>query len=221
MKQPIRIILIEDNPSYREVIGFTLTDEPDLELIAFFGAAEAALTFLENESNYPDLVLLDIHLPGMSGVECIPRLKERCPDTRIIMLTQSNNEADVVQAIQLGAEGYLLKSSSVQDIIRGIHSVNAGEAFLDPGVAKFIVKSMHRRQTTQIQIKLSAREKEILILLGEGLLKKQIADQLGIGFHTVGDHVKHIYRKLNVPNAPAAVSKAYRSGILHARDDGK
>ena len=214
MKQPIHIILIEDNPSYREVIGFTLADEPDLELIASYGAAEAALTALENESNHPDLILLDIHLPGMSGVECIPLLRERCPNTRIIMLTQSNNEADVVQAIQLGAEGYLLKSSSIEEIIRGIQSVNAGEAFLDHGVAKFIVKAMHSRQANQIQIKLSAREKEILILLGEGFLKKQIADQLGIGFHTVGDHVKSIYHKLNVPNAPAAISKAYRSGIL-------
>ena len=214
MKQPIHIILIEDNPSYREVIGFTLADEPDLELIASYGAAEAALTALENESNHPDLILLDIHLPGMSGVECIPLLRERCPNTRIIMLTQSNNEADVVQAIQLGAEGYLLKSSSIEEIIRGIQSVNAGEAFLDNGVAKFIVKAMHSRQANQIQIKLSAREKEILILLGEGFLKKQIADQLGIGFHTVGDHVKSIYHKLNVPNAPAAISKAYRSGIL-------
>ena len=214
MKQPIHIILIEDNPSYREVIGFTLADEPDLELIASYGAAEAALTALENESNHPDLILLDIHLPGMSGVECIPLLRERCPNTRIIMLTQSNNEADVVQAIQLGAEGYLLKSSSIEEIIRGIQSVNAGEAFLDHGVAKFIVKAMHSRQANQILIKLSAREKEILILLGEGFLKKQIADQLGIGFHTVGDHVKSIYHKLNVPNAPAAISKAYRSGIL-------
>ena len=214
MKQPIHIILIEDNPSYREVIGFTLADEPDLELVASFGAAEAALTALENESDSPDLILLDIHLPGMSGVECIPLLRERCPDTRIIMLTQSNNEADVVQALQLGAEGYLLKSSSVEDIIRGIQSVNVGEAFLDPGVAKFIVKAMHSRRASQMQIKLSAREKEILILLGEGFLKKQIADQLGIGFHTVGDHVKHIYQKLNVPNAPAAISKAYRTGIL-------
>jgi DNA-binding NarL/FixJ family response regulator len=214
MKQPIHIILIEDNPSYREVIGFTLADEPDLELVASYGAAEAALTALENESNHPDLILLDIHLPGMSGVECIPLLRERCPNTRIIMLTQSNNEADVVQAIQLGAEGYLLKSSSIEEIIRGIQSVNAGEAFLDHGVAKFIVKAMHSRQANQILIKLSAREKEILILLGEGFLKKQIADQLGIGFHTVGDHVKSIYHKLNVPNAPAAISKAYRSGIL-------
>ena len=214
MKQSIHIILIEDNPSYREVIGFTLADEPDLKLVASYGAAEAALTALENESNHPDLILLDIHLPGMSGVECIPLLRERCPNTRIIMLTQSNNEADVVQAIQLGAEGYLLKSSSIEEIIRGIQSVNAGEAFLDHGVAKFIVKAMHSRQANQILIKLSAREKEILILLGEGFLKKQIADQLGIGFHTVGDHVKSIYHKLNVPNAPAAISKAYRSGIL-------
>ncbi len=219
MKQSIHIILIEDNPSYREVIEFTLADEPGLELVASYGAAEAALTALENGSHCPDLMLLDIHLPGMSGVECIPLIKKRCPDTRIIMLTQSNNEADVVRALQLGAEGYLLKSSSVEDIIRGIQSVNAGEAFLDPCVAKFIVKAMHTRQATQIQIKLSAREKEILILLGDGFLKKQIADQLGIGFHTVGDHVKHIYQKLNVPNAPAAISKAYKRGILPSNDN--
>jgi two-component system nitrate/nitrite response regulator NarL len=219
MKQPIHILLIEDNPSYREVIGFTLADEPDLQLVASFGAAEAALTHLKNQNHCPDLILLDIHLPGMSGVESIPLIKERCPDTRIIMLTQSNNAADVVQAIQFGAEGYLLKSSSVEDIIRGIRSVNAGEAFLDSGVAKFIVQAMHSPHKTELQIQLSARENEILILMGEGLLKKQIADQLGIGFHTVGGHVKHIYQKLNVPNAPAAISKAYRTGILGTKGD--
>ncbi len=219
MKDPIYIMLVEDNPGYREVIEFTLADASDLQLDAVCGTAEAALQALQDRPKKPQIILLDINLPGMSGIEAITQIKALSHDTQIIMLTQSNNEADVVKSIQTGATGYLLKSASIEEITQDIRTVAEGGSSLDASVAKYIVDALHTPASTAVAtINLSQRESEILTLLSEGFVKKQIADRLGIGIHTVGDHVKQIYRKLNVPNAPAAVSKAYRSGILKPED---
>ena len=221
MKKQIHIPLIEDNPGYREVIEFTLAEESDMALDAVFGTVEAALENLADSSQKPEVILLDINLPGLSGIDAIPQFKKQSRDSQIIMLTQSDNEADVVRSIQTGATGYLLKSASIEEITQGIRTVAAGGSSLDPNVAKFIVDALHTQQSdAELKIKLTNRETEILTLLSEGMLKKEIADQLGIGMHTVGDHVKHIYSKLNVQNAPAAVGKAYRSGML-PKDKGK
>jgi len=222
MKKQIHIILVEDNPGYREVIEFTLADAPGMQLDAVFGTAEAALQHLQDSSREPDVTLLDINLPGISGIEAIPQIKERSPATQIIMITQSDSEADVVEAIQTGASGYLLKSATIEDITQGIRTVAEGGASLDASVAKFIVKAMHvRHPKPEMNITLTGRESEVLVLLSEGMLKKQIADQLGIGMHTVADHVKEIDRKLNVQNAPAAITKAFRSGLLATGNGAK
>lgn len=212
-------MLVEDNPGYREVIELTLADTSDMQLEALFGTAEAALQALQDTPQKSQIILLDINLPGISGIDAIPQIRQLSPDTQIIMLTQSNNEADVVKAIQTGATGYLLKSASIEEITQGIRTVAEGGSSLDASVAKYIVDALHTPSSTAVAtINLSNRESEILTLLSEGFVKKQIADQLGIGIHTVGDHVKKIYRKLNVPNAPSAVSKGFRSGILKPED---
>lgn len=220
MKTPIHVMLVEDNPGYREVIELTLADTSDLHLNTVCGTAEAALQALQDTPEKPQIILLDINLPGVSGIDAVPQIKKLRPDIQIIMLTQSGSEADVVKAIQTGATGYLLKSASIEEITQGIRTVADGGSSLDASVAKYIVDALHTQQSSgKATINLSNREAEILTLLSEGFVKKQIADRLGIGIHTVGDHVKQIYRKLNVPNAPAAVSKAYRNGILNSKED--
>jgi DNA-binding NarL/FixJ family response regulator len=227
MKKTIRIMLVEDSPEYRDVIEFALADEPDMNLVSKFGAAEVALRHMEDLSTRKktDIILLDINLPGMSGVEAIPRIKALNPDAKIIMLTQSNMEADVIRSIQFGAAGYLLKSSSLEEIIQGIRTVLQGGAPLDAGVAKYILNALSSRHkttqikkphTSKIKTKLSKRETETLTLLSEGFSRKQIADQLGISDYTVDEYIKQVYHKLNAQNAPQAISKAYRSGILPA-----
>ena len=222
MKNTIHTMLVEDNPDYREVIELTLADESDLYLYAVFGTAEAALQALQDRVQKPDIILLDINLPGLSGIDAIPQVKSLSPESQIIMLTQSNHEADVLQAIRSGATGYLLKSASIEEITQGIRTVADGGSSLDASVAKYIIDILHTEKPEgKPAIQLSQRESEILTLLSEGFVKKQIANQLGIGLHTVGDHVKQIYRKLNVPNAPAAVSKGFRSGILHVKDSSE
>ena len=219
MKTNIRILLIEDHLGYRQVLEQAIRRLPGLELISQFGTAEGALRSLNTvtSENYPDVILLDLNLPGLSGLETIPWLKKYVEKSKIIILTQSDNEADVLSAISLGASGYLLKSATVSQITEGIHAVMDGGAPLDSGVAKFILKLVQTqsgRPEAKFIKSLSEREKEILSLLADGLLKKQIADKLEISITTVAYHVKHIYEKLHVQNAPAAVAKAFRMGIF-------
>tara|TARA_B110000305_G_scaffold235578_1_gene295432 strand:+ start:4600 stop:5271 length:672 start_codon:yes stop_codon:yes gene_type:complete len=210
------VIIIEDNREYREVIKLALAEVDDLRLIESFATCEIGLRFLLDASTpQPDIVLLDLRLTGMMGMEAIPYIKDYSPDSKIIVLTQSDNETDVLKAISLGATGYLLKSATVQEILTGIRNVQAGGASLDPDVAKFVLQDLKKRLPTQeTKVQLSSRETEILRLLADGFVKKQIADQLNIGYTTVDTHVGHIYEKLQVRNAPSAVSMAYRLGLF-------
>jgi DNA-binding NarL/FixJ family response regulator len=216
MTKKIQIMLVEDHPDYREVIELSLLDEPDMQMISKFGAAEVALRSLEDRSTLtkPDVILLDINLPGMSGIKALPWIKKYSPTTKVIMLTQSDMEADVVQAIQSGAAGYLLKSASIEEITQGIRTVMANGASLDASVARYLVLAMREQPTVENEVALTNREMEILSMLAEGLVKKQIADQLSIGIHTVAEHVKRIYTKLEVQNAPSAIHKAHHLGIF-------
>ena len=217
MKRKTRIILIEDHPEYRKVLEFALEEEADMELVSKFGAAEVALRHLQDMSTRKeaDIILLDLNLPGMSGLKAIPYLKTSLPAAEIIILTQSDKEADVLRAIQSGAAGYLLKSSSMQEIAQGIRTVISGGATLDANIARFIMQAVQAQTPNVTSEKvLSEREMEILTLLAEGLVKKEIADRLCISSHTVVSHIRHIYDKLNVQNAPSAVNKAYRLGLF-------
>ncbi|MFC5051822.1 response regulator [Rubritalea spongiae] len=217
MEKLIEIMLVEDSPEYREVIKLAIYKEKDMRLKGVFGAAEVALTKLQNSSPVaqPDIILLDLSLPGISGLEAIHWIREYTPSSKIIILTQSDREADVLYALSHGASGYLMKASTVSQIIEGIRSVIAGHALIDGCLAKYLTKAI-QGSTTEVSFDrpLSNRELEILGLLGEGLLKKEIADRLDIGFGTVATHIRHIYEKLQVENAPAAISKAYKGGLF-------
>ena len=211
------IMLVEDNPDYRQAVSLALEDEPWIKDMRIFGAAEVALRALQadREEPAPGIILLDISLPGLSGVEAIQQFQSLCPEASIIMLTQSNREADVIQAVRQGAAGYLLKSSSMDQLIEGVRTVMKGGAPLDPAVTKHVMKVVSDQgNQAAIEHDLSPRELEVLQLMSEGMLKKQIADELKISEHTVAFHIKHVYRKLDVNNSPAAVSKAYRAGLL-------
>ncbi|WP_372809136.1 response regulator [Pontiella sp.] len=217
MKRKIKLMLVEDSPAYRKVVDRTLKSEEDMELVCQFSSAEGALRSLQDLSTRqePDLVLLDLHLPGMTGIEAIPHFLRSIPDTRIIVLTQSGREADVLAAIQSGANGYLLKSSTLNQMKAAIRDVIAGGATIDPAIAKFITQALQKRPPRQEpEFELSQREIEILTLTSEGLLKKEIAAKLGISHRTVATHIEHIYQKLNVQNAPAAIHKAHRAGLF-------
>jgi DNA-binding NarL/FixJ family response regulator len=222
MKNPINVMLVEDSVAYRKAIARSLGVEHNIELVSEFCTAEIALRRLQNTADQmaPDVILLDLNLPGMSGLEAIPWIKKYAPNTEIIVLTQSDRESDVVQAVSAGASGYLLKSTTRDQLEDSIRTVVEGGATLDPGVARFLLRSMQPApQQTSEDDTLTERELEVLKLIGEGLSKKMVANQLGISPKTVAIHAGHIYEKLNVPNAPAAISKAYKTGIFSSGKD--
>ena len=197
-------MLVEDNKDYREVVNLAINEEQDIEIMDQYGTAEIALRSLQSLSApCPDIILLDLRLPGMSGLDSLRYFREYASEAKVVILTQSDQEADVLRAILLGASGYLLKSARVKEIVDGIRLVHGGGATLDPSVAKFLLQNLQSRLPREnLDIGLSDRELEILKLLSEGLVKKQIAEKLSIRYATVDTHVRHIYEKLHVNNAP-------------------
>jgi len=218
MPNPIKLIIVEDNPEYRNVLKMAFELDNVIDLIGIYGSAEQSLSALEpkTKSNLnPDVLLLDLNLPKMSGLEVIKWFREYIPETPIIVLTQSDSESDVVTAIQNGATGYLLKSATVKKIKESIETVANGGALLDSKIAKFILTQIRAAPAVgNSKIILTDREMGVLELLADGLVKKEIAEKLGISYFTVSTHIRHIYDKLNVLNAPSAISTAYQKGIL-------
>lgn len=217
MIDSIGVMLVEDSPEYRDVIRLALAEETGIELTSQFGTAEIAIRTLQDPASRiaPDLILLDVRLPGMDGITAIRGFLDCSPNSKIIVLTQSNQERDVLRAIAAGASGYLLKSATLSDLTTGIRTVINGGATLDPGVARFVLQTLQKKlPDDQREGLLSKRELEILALLAEGLVKKEIAKRLDIGYTTVDTHVSRIYLKLRVSNAPSAVNQAHRLNLF-------
>lgn len=210
-------MLVEDSRDYREVIKLALSRDPGMELQEEFGTTEIALRKVQNANpgELPDLLLLDLQLPGMGGLDSLPWFREYMPGVPVMILTQSDAEADVVTAIERGAAGYLLKSSTVEQLKNAIQMVANGGASLDPEVARYVLDCFkNEKRLKKPEALLTSREMDVLVLIAEGDPKKAICEKLGISYNTVDVHVRHIYEKLEVQNAPAAVSKAYRKGLF-------
>ncbi|MDF7824763.1 response regulator transcription factor [Pontiellaceae bacterium B12227] len=217
MQNKITIMLVEDNEAYRNVIKRSFSRDANMELVSQFSTAEIALRSLQELSTrtVPDIILLDLNLPGMSGLEALPYFRQALPDTRIIILTQSDKESDILEAISKGTSGYLLKSATNRQLKDGIRTVMDGGASLDPDVARLILEGMEQTpKQKKPEISLTEKEHSILVLIGQGLEQKDIAKTLCITRNTVAYHIKHIYEKLEVQNAPAAISKAYQTGLF-------
>ena len=222
MNKNINIIMVEDHPEYREIVEMAISRQDGMELTEQFGTAERALEHLrdlEGHDDMPDVILLDLNLPGMDGLEALELLATEAPATRIVALTQSDHEEDILKAVSLGASGYLLKSSTVQQLIESIKHVMQGGASLDARIAGFVMGELKARLPHQeLEKMLTAREIEILSLMAEGLVKKQISEKLGISVTTVISHVGNIYEKLEASNAPSAIAKGFKLGILKLDD---
>lgn len=218
MSGDIKIMLVEDHSGYRTMLVRALKNSIGIDSISEFSTADIALRTLEQmgPQEIPDLLLLDLNLPGISGLESIQWFKKYASNLKIIVLTQSSVEEDILTALSLGASGYLLKSATVAQISDAIQSVMNGGASIDPNMANYILKyvKQHSQKKPTLKKALSERELQVLTLLAQGKVRKEISIKLDITVNTVAYHLDHIYEKLEVLNAPAAVAKGIRSGLL-------
>ena len=206
----IRILVVDDHPIVRDGLVTVLQDQADLQVVGSVGTAEEAVALAARL--HPDIVLLDLELPGMDGVAAMPRLLEAAPTARVIVFTAYDTDEQVFGAIQAGARGYLLKGADVAEIVRAIHNVHDGGSHLAPRVAARVLGAVGapRRSPTR----LSAREREVLQLLAQGLATKQIARSLGVTERTVKFHVASIFAKLGATNRAQAVALAAQHNLL-------
>ena len=207
----IRVALIEDHRDFREGLAFLINNSPDFICSGQFLSVEDALENLQSA----DVILLDIGLPGASGIEGIPNLKKKMPDVQIVMLTGMEDDQNIMKAILMGANGYILKKSAPGQLLNAIRDSLQGGMPMTPFVAYKVVELFKKYvPKTNQSHSLTAREQEILSLLVEGLNYKAISNQLFISLDTVRNHIRHIYEKLQVHSKSQAVAKAIREGLI-------
>jgi DNA-binding NarL/FixJ family response regulator len=212
--QPARVWTIEDNDSYRRAIMRVVDAAPGLECPAAFANCEDALAALATSREPPDVILLDIGLPGMSGLDGIPRLVAAAPGVRIIVLTVFEDEDKIFRAICAGATGYLLKMSPVGEITAAIRDVLAGGSPMNGRIARRVLEMFTRLAPPPADYGLTERERGVLDLMVQGLIKKEIASELDLSVHTVDTHIRNIYEKLHVHTRSGAVAKALKEKLV-------
>lgn len=213
MSQPTTVWIIEDDPTYRNVLfrTFKTTEEVDCQFA--FPSGEDAVAALDRELP-PDVVLSDIEMPGMGGIECARQISARSPMTAIVMLTVHQDDDKIFEALCNGAVGYLLKPSSKDAIVRAVLTAKDGGAPINPTIAKRVLDMFTRMSAPSSDYGLSDREREVLGLLVDGKTKNSIADGLFLSYHTVDMHVRNIYAKLQVHTRSGAVAKALKERLL-------
>jgi DNA-binding NarL/FixJ family response regulator len=210
-KKLIRVGIVEDNEAFRQGVGYMIESTEGFELVGKFESLEIALEMMPP----CDVVLMDIHLPGKSGIEGIAEMKAKYPLAQIVMMTVFDDDAHISKAIIAGASGYILKRTAPARLIQAIQDAAEGGMPISPAVAKKI--SMLYVQFAPEEhsgVELTPREKEILSLLVEGLNFTMIAEKLFISFETVRNHTRKIYDKLHVHSNSEAVSKALKHGLI-------
>ena len=206
-----RVTIIEDHDDFREGLSHVLRFSEGFECAGAFASVEEALADLPPS----DVILLDIHLPGRSGIDAIGLLKQQAPMARIIMLTVFDDDDHVFRAIIAGADGYILKKTPPTQILTAIQDAAAGGTPMTPYVARRVIDLFKKyAPTSQDDHNLTAREIEILNVLVQGLDPTEIADKFFISRETVRNHIKHIYEKLHVHSRSQAVAKAIKQGLV-------
>lgn len=209
---PVRVWLVEDDADYRRMMSRVLSRSDKLGDCRAFPSCVELFETLESEPP-PDVVLMDLGLPIMNGVEGIKKLVELAPDTAAVALTVLGEKKMVLEALQAGASGYLLKSSSRKEIVKGVLDVFWGGSTLSPAVARMVLEDM-RKPSPEVQVKLAVREIEVLEKLALGLSVKEMAGALDISQSTVSTYLGRIYSKLDVQSQSGAVAKALREGLI-------
>lgn len=200
---PIKVSVVEDMPELREGLVSLLQWDERFEAVSSHNDAESAAGYII--SHKPEIVVMDINLPGMSGIDCIRKIKNDCPTTQFIMFTIYEDDEHLFDALEAGASGYILKKSSQLKILDSIEELHNGGAPMSTSIARKVINRFKKPETPGLAI--TEREKEVLTLLSKGLLYKEIAAQLHIATGTVKQHIHNIYEKLHVQNKTEAINK--------------
>ena len=203
--QAIRLLIVDDHPAFRAGLVALLADEGDLQVVDECGDGQTAVELYRRHR--PDVALMDLRLPGLSGVEAILAIRQEFPDARVIVLTTFDADEDIYRAIQSGAKSYLLKDMSKVEIVGAIRAVHAGQDALPEGVAERLAERRRRQDLT-------SREVEVLQLLVKGRSNKEIASDLSLAEDTVKSHLKTLFAKLEVRDRTAAAIRAIRLGVV-------
>ncbi len=207
---PIIVSIVEDNDQLRATLARVIGRAEGFQCLSHYPTAEAALEALPRER--PSVVLMDINLPGMSGVECVRKLKSLLPETQVMMLTAYEDTDNIFNSLAAGASGYLLKRTSSAELLQAIRDVSKGGSPMTAHIARKVVQSFQRPAGASAPPTedLSPREKEVLDCLAQGFLYKEIADKLGISYETVHTYIRRIYEKLQVRTRTEAVAKFHK-----------
>jgi DNA-binding NarL/FixJ family response regulator len=214
--EPVRVLVVDDHELFRRGIIMLLGEDPDIEVVGEaadgIGATDLAV------STAPDVVLLDVRMPRRTGVEACRAIKEAVPTTKIIMLTVSDEEADLYESVKNGAAGYLLKDSSIEEVAQAIRVVNEGQSLISPSMAVKLIdefKQMSKPdRETGPALRLTDRELEVLRMVAKGLNNREVAKELFISENTVKNHVRNILEKLQLHSRMEAVMYAMREKLL-------
>jgi DNA-binding NarL/FixJ family response regulator len=205
----ILVSIIDDEKELRESIATFINGSSGFRCVSAYGKADIALQRLP--ADHPDVVLMDINMPGMNGIECVERLKKTMPEVLIVMLTVYEDSDQIFRALAAGASGYLLKRLSPTKLLQAIREVQAGGSPMSNSIARKVVASFQKaRNLDEKQPHLSPREQAVLDCLAKGLTYKQIADQLEISIDTIRTHLRRVYEKLHVQSRTEAVAKYLR-----------
>lgn len=216
MSEPVRVVVVDDQELFRRGLTMLLGIEQGIEVVgeASNGVEGVALVI----SSAPDVVLLDVRMPKQSGIEACVAIKEAVPTAKIIMLTMSDEEADLYEAVKSGASGYLLKDSSIEEVAQGIRVVADGQSLISPSMAAKLIdefKTMSKpERSAGPALKLTERELEVLRLVARGLSNRDVASQLAISENTVKNHVRNILEKLQLHSRMEAVMYAVRAKLV-------
>jgi RNA polymerase sigma factor (sigma-70 family) len=203
---PITVSIVEDNDKLRGTLARVLNRAEGFRCVSDYGNAEDALKDLPRVK--PEVVLMDINLPGMNGVECVRQLKPVLPTVQVMMLTVYEDTDNIFNALAVGASGYMLKRTPQAELLEAIRDVHRGGSPMTTHIARKVVQSFQRSQASAAQTdSLSEREQQVLELLAQGLIYKEISEKLGISYETVHTYIRRIYEKLQVRTRTEAVAK--------------
>ena len=207
----IRVYLVDDHTMFRAGLASLTAGEKDIEIV---GQSSGSLELFDDiRRTQADVVVMDITMPGLNGLDLCRELLKQCPDIEVLILTMHSNEELIIRALQYGASGYLLKEAAPDDFIAAVRSVARGEAYLGAGIPRTVLSQLGRGTSDRYEL-LTTRERHVLKLIAEGKTNRQIAEELDIALKTIDNHRAHLMRKLDIHDQTALVKFAIRRGII-------